>query len=184
MYCGQGDHFTNGCPIKLKNNSAASLSTIFLDDLDVSSATASGFLNFITLGHINTTETTTNRLELPQLVQEYVRSGRHKDTNVPQDPPAAAATPSIVQSLDPHLIVIPIVLRFNGITLNTCALLDSGASCNFISSSLIRNTGFPAGYTESTAATYRLADNSVSSSVCLSTLFMGIRGTHYEDYSM
>lgn len=78
------------------------------------------------------------------------------------------------------MIVIPIVLRFNGITLNTCALLDSGASCNFISSSLI-HTGFPAGYTERTAATYRLADNSVSSSVGLSTLFMGIRGAHYED---
>lgn len=52
--------FYNGCPIKLKNNNAASLSTIFLDDLDVPSTTASGSLNFITLGHINTTETTTN----------------------------------------------------------------------------------------------------------------------------
>ncbi|KAG2197966.1 hypothetical protein INT47_002993 [Mucor saturninus] len=82
-------------------------------------------------------------------------------------------TDYVVESEEQSLIVIPIILDSQGTLVETTALIDSGSSGSFISSSLVKQHQLHSVKTNGT--TYRLADSSEHVTFGASTLLLNIR---------
>lgn len=89
----------------------------------------------------------------------------------------------LVKSISNHLLILPVQLFVSGIrTITTVpALVDSGASANFVCSDFILNNGFPLQQT-SEVIEYSLANNQKYTSNSISNLSMRISGTDHQEF--
>lgn len=193
LYCGLPGHFTNACPNKSVNNNNrfnnySTISTILINDekSDEHQVVPYGSYQQHSINaiikvndeqHLNLV----HQIKKPKLevLSDYQQQVRQKQTSI--DKSIACDVDYVTLSVTPNLMMVNVTLDSNGIFVRQIkALIDSGSSTSFISSSLVNKEKLP--FVISTPVTFRLADNSTHATNKISCLLMEIEETHHKEF--
>lgn len=191
LYCGLPGHFTAACPNKNNNHHHRSayptISTILMNEDKLDEQQVVPYGNY--QHSINAIISTNNDQQLnlvdsvkvskPEVLSTYKQQVKLRQASIEKS--IMCNVDYVTLSMVPGLIVIPVSLDSNGVIVrNVKALIDSGSSTSFISSSLVIKESLP--FVVSTPSTFRLADNSIHCTSKMSCLLMELQDTHHKEF--